>query len=60
MLAASQTRDRRQGKNVESFDGVRVVGTFRGVIQPSVSNPSEPAVTVEEGRFSVIARDAGV
>lgn len=45
---------------VDSFDGTRVVGTFRGIIQPSTSNPSEPAVTVEGGRFSVFVRDAGV
>jgi hypothetical protein len=45
---------------VDSFDGTRVTGTFRGVIQPSASNPSEPPVTIEQGTFSAVIRDLGV
>jgi hypothetical protein len=44
----------------DSFDGSRMVGTFRGVIGPSTSNPTEPPVTVEGGTFTVYVVDTGV
>jgi len=43
-----------------SFDGTKLEGTFRGVIGPSTSNPTEPPVTVEGGSFTVFVRDLGV
>jgi hypothetical protein len=45
---------------IESFDGSRVTGTFRGVITPSTSNPEEPPVTIEQGSFSAAFRDFGI
>jgi hypothetical protein len=45
---------------VDSFDGTRVTGTFRGVIGRSVSNPDEPPATIERGTFSAILREVGI
>lgn len=45
---------------VESLDGTHTVGTFRGTIQPSLSNPSEPPVSIEGGSFSIFLLDTGV
>jgi len=45
---------------VESLDGGRIVGTFRGAIQPSGANPGDPPASVEGGRFSLVLKDTGV
>jgi hypothetical protein len=45
---------------VNVVEGTRIEGTFRGVIGPSTSNPTEPPIAVEEGSFSVFTRDFGV
>jgi hypothetical protein len=46
---------------VDSFDGDRVVGSFRGVLlDPSSANPSDAAATVEGGTFSVSLFNLGV
>jgi hypothetical protein len=42
------------------FDGSKLVGTFRGVIQPSTSNPTDPPVAVEGGSFTVFVRSLGI
>jgi hypothetical protein len=44
---------------VESFDGSRAEGTFRGTLDTTVAHAGDPPVAIEEGRFSVIARDTG-
>lgn len=44
---------------IESIDGSRVTGSFRGIIQPDTSNPSEPAVAIEGGAFSEVLPSLG-
>ena len=44
---------------VESFDGTRIVGTFRGTL--ALATPAgEPPATVENGSFSIALTDIGV
>ena len=45
---------------VESFDGSRVVGTFRGALAPTSANASDPPASVEDGSFSLVLTDTGV
>jgi hypothetical protein len=39
---------------IESYVDGRVSGTFSGTIQPFITDPGEPPVTVENGTFSVL------
>ena len=43
---------------VSAFDGTRVVGTVRGVIQPG--DPADAPVSLEEGAFAMMLLDVGV
>jgi len=46
---------------VDSFDGSRLNGSFRGVLaDPSTANPSDASASVEEGTFSIALLDLGV
>jgi len=46
---------------VDSFDGSRLIGSFRGVLaDPSTANPSDASASVEEGTFSIVLLDLGV
>lgn len=45
---------------LESFDGSRVVGTFRGALDPGPSHASDLPVTIEGGSCSIILTDVGV
>jgi hypothetical protein len=45
---------------VESLDGDRIVGTFRGAIQASGANPGDPPASVEGGTFSLVLTGTGV
>jgi hypothetical protein len=46
---------------VDAFDGSRVSGGFRGVLEiPSSGNPTADPAVVEDGTFSVILLNLGV
>jgi hypothetical protein len=45
---------------IQSVDGDRVAGTFRGTLDPSPSHAGDPPVTVEAGSFSIVLTDLGV
>ncbi len=45
---------------VTGFDGTRADRTFRGTIPSIASNPVEPPVTIEEGRFTAFLQNVGV
>lgn len=46
---------------VDAFDGSRVSGSFRGVLEiPSPGNPTADPAVVEDGTFSVILLNVGV
>jgi hypothetical protein len=44
---------------IQSHDGTRVTGTFRGLLDPIDSNPEQP-VTIEEGTFSATVVDLSI
>ena len=46
---------------VDSFDGSRVIGSFRGIlVDASSANPSDASASVEDGTFSVALTSIGV
>ncbi|MFN8546120.1 MAG: hypothetical protein U0807_18215 [Candidatus Binatia bacterium] len=44
---------------VESFDGSRTVGTFRGTLDPASAHASDPPVSIEHGSFSLVVTSVG-